>query len=123
MFSFDIIATQGDARLGRIVTTRGIIHTPSFVPVGTLATVQSVSLDELRDLGCQVIIANAYHLHLRPGEGLIEKKGGLHQFMGWDGPLITDSGGFQIFSLGAAKEHGVGKIAPIFPEKIERGSH
>jgi queuine tRNA-ribosyltransferase len=123
MFTFDILATQGDARLGRIVTTRGIIHTPSFVPVGTLATVESVSVDELRDIGSQVLITNAYHLHLRPGEDSIERVGGLHRFMGWDGPLITDSGGFQIFSLGAAKEHGVGKIAPIFPEKMERSGH
>lgn len=123
MFSFDIIAAQGDARLGKIVTTRGTVYTPSFVPVGTSAFVQAVSADELRDLGCQVIITNAYHLHLRPGEVLIEKMGGLHRFMGWDGPLMTDSGGFQIFSLGAAKEHGVGKIAPIFPEKMERGAH
>jgi queuine tRNA-ribosyltransferase len=123
MFTFDISATQGDARLGKIVTNRGTIYTPSFVPVGTHASLRSVSADELRDLGCQVIITNAYHLHLRPGEDLIEKMGGIHRFMGWDGPLITDSGGFQIFSLGAAKEHGVGKIAPIFPEKMERGGH
>ncbi len=123
MFTFDILATQGDARLGQIVTTRGIIHTPSFVPVGTHAIIGSVSADELRDLRSQVIITNAYHLHLRPGEDLIEKMGGLHRFMGWDGPLMTDSGGFQIFSLGVAKEHGVGKIAPIFPEKMERSVH
>jgi queuine tRNA-ribosyltransferase len=123
MFTFDIIATQGHARLGKIVTTSGTIHTPSFVPVATLATVQSLSADTLRDLGSQVIIANAYHLHIQPGEDLIEKMGGLHRFMGWDGPLMTDSGGFQIFSLGAAKEHGVGKIAPIFPGERERGGH
>lgn len=123
MFAFDILATQGDARLGQIVTARGIIHTPSFVPVGTLGIIPSVSADELRDLGSQVIIANAYHLHLRPGEDLIEKMGGLNRFMNWDGPLMTDSGGFQIFSLGVAKEHGVGKIAPIFPENMERGAH
>jgi len=123
MFTFDILATQGDARLGKIITTRGIVYTPSFVPVGTSAVVQAISADELRDLGTQILITNAYHLHFRPGEDSIEKMGGLHRFMGWEGPLMVDSGGFQIFSLGAGKEHGVGKIAPIFPEKMECGGH
>jgi queuine tRNA-ribosyltransferase/7-cyano-7-deazaguanine tRNA-ribosyltransferase len=121
MFSFDILATQGNARLGRISTLHGTIDTPSFVPVGTLASVGSVSSDELRELGSQVIITNAYHLHLRPGEESIENMRGLHQLIGWEGPLITDSGGFQIFSLGVGKEHGVGKIAPIFPKNMARG--
>jgi queuine tRNA-ribosyltransferase len=123
MVTFDILASQGDARLGEIFTPHGIIYTPSFVPVGTLANPGSVSVDELREIGCQVIIANAYHLHLRPGEDVIENSGGLHRFMGWDGPLMVDSGGFQIFTHGAAKKHGVGKIAPVFSEKVERGAH
>ena len=115
MFSFKLLANDRAARAGEIVTPHGSLRTPSFVPVGTLATVKGVSVNDLRRIGSQVTIANTYHLHLQPGEELIETMGGLHQFMGWDGPLITDSGGFQIFSLGAAKEHGVGKIASIFP--------
>ncbi|MFW6115185.1 MAG: tRNA guanosine(34) transglycosylase Tgt [Thermodesulfobacteriota bacterium] len=122
MFGFDILAAQGDARFGKISTQRGSIYTPSFVPVGTFAGMGSVFPDELRELGCQVIITNAYHLHLRPGDELIERRGGLHQFMGWDGPLITDSGGFQIFSLGAAKQYGGSKIAPIFSHPIEQSA-
>jgi len=123
MFCFDIAATQGKARLGKISTQRGTIYTPSFVPVGTLAGIGCISADELRELGCQAVITNAYHLHLRPGEELIEHMGGLHQFMDWDGPVISDSGGFQIFSLGAAKQHGGGKIAPVFSPEIEQGGH
>jgi queuine tRNA-ribosyltransferase len=123
MFSFKISAHDKAARTGEIVTPHGSIHTPSFIPVGTLATVKGISVDDLRQIGSQVIIANTYHLHLQPGEELIETMGGLHQFMGWDRPLITDSGGFQIFSLGAAKEHGVGKIASIFPYGKNHGGH
>ena len=123
MFSFKLLAKDKAARAGEIVTSHGSIQTPSFVPVGTLATVKGISVDDLRRIGSQVIIANTYHLHLQPGEDLIEIMGGLHQFMGWEGPLITDSGGFQIFSLGAAKEHGVGKIASIFPDEKNHGGH
>lgn len=123
MFSFEVIAKEGEARVGRLVTPRGIIETPSFIAVGTLGAVKAVSGEDLREIGIQVIITNAFHLHLHPGEDLIKRMGGLHRFMNWDGPLITDSGGFQIFSLGAAKEHGVGKIAPIFPEQQDRGGH
>lgn len=120
MFSFDILATENNARVGKLVTPHGTIQTPSFVPVGTLATVKALSAEDLCKLGSQVIITNAYHLHLRPGEDLIEEMGGLHRFMSWEGPLMTDSGGFQIFSLGSGKEHGVGKIAPIFPQEKDR---
>jgi queuine tRNA-ribosyltransferase/7-cyano-7-deazaguanine tRNA-ribosyltransferase len=120
MFSFDILATENNARVGKLVTPHGTIYTPSFVPVGTLATVKALSAEDLCKLGSQVIITNAFHLHLRPGEDLIEEMGGLHRFMSWEGPLMTDSGGFQIFSLGSGKEHGVGKIAPIFPQEKDR---
>lgn len=123
MFSFELLAKEGEARAGRLVTPHGPIETPSFVAVGTQATVKAVSTEDLRKIGNQVIITNSYHLHLQPGEDLIEKMGGLHRFMGWEGPLMTDSGGFQIFSHGAGKEHGVGKIAPIFPEEKDRGQH
>ena len=104
-----------------MTTPHGVIETPSFVPVATWGAVTSLSMEEVRSLGAQVLIANAYHLHLQPGEDRIDRAGGLHRFMRWDGPLMTDSGGFQIFSLGAGKEHGVGKIAPIFPG--DRGGH
>jgi queuine tRNA-ribosyltransferase len=123
LFSFEIVAEDGKARAGRMTTSHGVIETPAFVPVATQATVRAVSGDDLEQIGTQVIIANAYHLHLMPGEEVIRKMGGLHCFTGWRKPLITDSGGFQIFSLGAAKEHGVGKIASIFPEDRDRGGH
>ncbi len=123
MFSFELTAKEGDARTGNYITPHGTIETPSFVNVGTLATVKALSVEDLRRIGSRVIIANTYHLHLQPGEDLIESMGGLHGFMGWEGPLMTDSGGFQVFSLGAGKGHGVGKIAPIFPEEQDRGGH
>jgi queuine tRNA-ribosyltransferase len=115
MFSFELIAEDGEARVGRLTTTHGSIDTPSFVSVATHGTVNTLSAHELHELGVQVIIANCLHLHLKPGEDLIEKMGGLHQFTGWEGPLMTDSGGFQVFSLGAGKRQGVAKIGPIFP--------
>ena len=123
MFSFKLLAHDGNARAGLLNTPHGAIETPSFVAVGTQASVKAMSNEDLHETGSQVIIANTYHLHLQPGETLIEKIGGLHRFMGWDGPLMTDSGGFQIFSHGAAKEHGVGKIAPIFPDEHDRARH
>lgn len=123
MFSFHTIAHDGKARAGRLMTPHGSIETPCFIPVGTLATVKSMSPEDLHRVKSQILIANTYHLHLQPGEDRIEKLGGLHAFMGWEGPLMTDSGGFQIFSQGAAKEHGVGKIASIFPEGQDRGRH
>ena len=123
MFSFKLLAHDGNARAGILNTPHGAIETPSFVPVGTQASVKAMSAEDLRKTGSQIIIANTYHLHLQPGETLIEEMGGLHRFMGWDAPLMTDSGGFQIFSHGAGKEHGVGKIAPIFPEEQDRARH
>ena len=121
--SFQLIANDAEARVGKLLTPHGVIRTPAFVPVGTLGTVESLSIEDLCKIGCQLIITNAYHLHLQPGEGIIEKMGGLHRFMSWEGPIITDSGGFQIFSLGAGKNHGVGKIAPIFPNDQGREGH
>ncbi|MBF0253752.1 MAG: tRNA guanosine(34) transglycosylase Tgt [Candidatus Omnitrophica bacterium] len=92
------------ARAGILRTARGVIRTPVFMPVGTHATVKTVTPGELKRAGAQIILSNAYHLHLRPGEDLIGDLGGLHRFMGWDGPILTDSGGYQIFSLGEPKE-------------------
>ena len=114
-FSFEIEKEIGAARLGRLHTPHGTIETPNFVAVGTQATVKSLTPEEVREAGTQVLFSNTYHLYLRPGEELVATFGGLHHFMGWDGPIMTDSGGFQVFSLGASIEHGVGKVANIFP--------
>ncbi|HEX9014937.1 MAG TPA: tRNA guanosine(34) transglycosylase Tgt, partial [Chloroflexota bacterium] len=87
------------ARTGVLATPHGSIRTPAFMPVGTQATVKTLSPDEIRDLGAECILSNTYHLYLRPGTGVIARLGGLHSFMAWDGPILTDSGGFQVFSL------------------------
>jgi queuine tRNA-ribosyltransferase len=98
-FRFDIHSTAGAARAGVFVTPHGPVETPAFMAVGTLATVKALDPDDLRAVGAQMILSNAYHLHLRPGDELIRQLGGLHGFMQWDGPILTDSGGFQVFSL------------------------
>ncbi|MCX5708389.1 MAG: tRNA-guanine transglycosylase, partial [Candidatus Omnitrophica bacterium] len=87
------------ARLGKLITSRGDIDTPCFMPVGTQATVKTLSPVDLNDCGVQIMLSNAYHLFLRPGMEVIRQAGGLHKFMGWNKPVLTDSGGFQIFSL------------------------
>jgi len=97
--TFSVIARDGAARAGVLRTAHGEVPTPAFMPVGTKGTVKSVDPDELRALGAGIVLGNAYHLHFRPGEELIAELGGLHAFMGWDGPILTDSGGFQVFSL------------------------
>jgi queuine tRNA-ribosyltransferase len=97
--SFRVTATDGAARAGRLSTAHGDVPTPAFMPVGTKATVKSVDPDELRALGATIVLGNSYHLHFRPGVDVIAALGGLHRFMGWDGPILTDSGGFQVFSL------------------------
>ena len=98
-FSFSIDAECGSARSGAFATPHGVVDTPAFMAVGTLATVKSLDPEDLRAIGAQMILANAYHLHLRPGDELVRDFGGVHRFMGWDGPMLTDSGGFQVFSL------------------------
>ena len=98
-FEFSIDGESGAARAGRFSTPHGVVDTPAFMAVGTLATVKSLDPMDLREIGAQMILGNAYHLHLRPGDELIRDFGGLHAFMGWDGPILTDSGGFQVFSL------------------------
>ena len=95
---------RSGARLGKLHTPHGTFDTPMFMPVGTQATVKTLSPEELYDMGSQVILANTYHLFLRPGHELVQKAGGLHKFMDWDGPILTDSGGFQVFSLGAMRK-------------------
>jgi queuine tRNA-ribosyltransferase len=99
MSTFDVTATDGAARAGVLHTLHGAISTPVFMPVGTKATVKSLAPDEVRSAGAQIVLGNAYHLHFRPGDELIAERGGLHRFMAWDGPILTDSGGFQVFSL------------------------
>jgi queuine tRNA-ribosyltransferase len=96
---FTLEATDGAARAGVVHTAHGDIRTPAFMPVGTKATVKSVDPDELKALGAEIVLGNTYHLHFRPGEDLIAELGGLHEFMSWDRPILTDSGGFQVFSL------------------------
>jgi queuine tRNA-ribosyltransferase len=97
--SFTIAAVDGDARAGVLHTVHGDVPTPAFMPVGTKATVKGLDPERLRELGTSVVLGNIYHLHFRPGEDVIAELGGLHSFMGWDGPILTDSGGFQVFSL------------------------
>lgn len=99
MNHFELIAEEAGARRGRLRTAHGVIETPAFMPVGTQATVKALTPDEVRALGAQVLLGNTYHLALRPGADRIARLGGLHHFMGWDGAILTDSGGFQVFSL------------------------
>src|SRR6476646_1270238 len=109
-FAFSLKARDGRARLGEIATPRGRIRTPAFMPVGTAATVKAMLPETVRATGADIILANTYHLMLRPGAERIVKLGGLHHFMGWDGPILTDSGGYQVMSLSKLRrieEHGV----------------
>ena len=99
MFAYSLIATDSSARLGVFSTPHGNIHMPCFAPVGTQAAVKTLSPDEVREVGAELVLANTYHLYLRPGADRVARFGGLHRFMGWDGPILTDSGGFQVFSL------------------------
>ncbi len=113
---FSVGATCGLARRGRLVFPRGVVNTPAFMPVGTYGAVRAVSAGDLRGLGAEMILANAFHLMLRPGHDLIREMGGLHEFSGWRGPILTDSGGFQAFSLGkgeGASEEGIELRSPI----------
>src|SRR2546421_8786412 len=98
-FTFQIESTAGAARAGVFDTPHGPVETPAFMPVGTLATVKALDPEDLVAMKASMILGNAYHLHLRPGDELIREMGGIHKFMGWSGPILTDSGGFQVFSL------------------------
>lgn len=115
--SFDVQHRDPEtaARTGLLNTAHGSVLTPAFVGVATRATIKALEPQALVDIGLQIVISNTYHLHLQPGEDVIASLGGLHGFSGWNRPTMTDSGGFQVFSLGASKEHGVGKVASIFP--------
>jgi len=113
--SFDLLATDGAARRGRLIFPRGTVETPAFMPVGTYGSVKGLLPEQVRALGAEMILGNTFHLFLRPGLEVIEAHGGLHRFMGWDGPILTDSGGFQVFSLAHRRkisEAGVTFAAP-----------
>ena len=116
-FSYRIIheCAQSGARVGELTTPHGKILTPVFMPVGTRATVKSLSPEDVERSGAQILLANTYHLHLRPGESIVEKAGGLHKFMGWNKPILTDSGGFQVFSLA--------KLRKITEDGVDFNSH
>ncbi len=117
MFKFEILKqhSHSSARLGRLTTPRGEIETPAFMPVGTQATVKSLSPEDLEECGAQIILGNTYHLYLRPGHDVIQSLGGLHRFMNWKKPILTDSGGFQVFSLA--------KLAKVTEEGVTFQSH
>jgi len=121
--TFSVTATDGAARAGLLRTAHGDVPTPAFMPVGTKATVKTVDPDELRALGTTILLGNTYHLHFRPTEDLIAELGGLHPFMGWDGPILTDSGGFQVFSLrdtiAAVDDEGV-TFNSVYDGSLER---
>ncbi|HEU0114780.1 MAG TPA: tRNA guanosine(34) transglycosylase Tgt [Thermomicrobiales bacterium] len=121
--SFTLLTTDPAtcARRGRLRTTRGVVETPAFMPVGTQATVKTLHPDEVRETGARIILANTYHLMLRPGVETIERAGGVHRFMGWSGPILTDSGGFQIFSLGGNAQVDETRVA--FRSHIDGSRH
>ena len=112
---FHISAQSGEARRGTLMTSHGAIETPVFMAVGTKATVKAMTPEELLEMGTQVVLGNTYHLHLRPGEKIIQRLGGLHKFMHWSKPILTDSGGFQVFSLS--------RLRTLTEEGVEFRSH
>jgi queuine tRNA-ribosyltransferase len=124
---FELLETDGGARLGRLTTAHGSVETPVFMPVGTQATVKGLTPAQLKETGAQIILGNTYHLTLRPGDETIAHLGGLHRFMGWDGPILTDSGGFQIYSLALSRRiddraatfrsHIDGSLLELTPER------
>lgn len=118
---FKIIASDGNARVGELSTPHGKVETPIFLPVATQASVKALSFDDVQSTGCGMVLANTYHLYLRPGADTIAKFGGLHEFMHWPGPILTDSGGFQVFSLGFGIEHEVGKMVSLYGESLVLG--
>lgn len=120
-FEFEITSKDGSARTGLLNTPHGVLKTPVFMPVGTQATVKALTPQQLEDLGASLILANSYHLHLRPGDGKIASLGGLHKFMAWHGPILTDSGGFQIFSL--AKRRQVDVDGVTFQSHLDGSEH
>jgi queuine tRNA-ribosyltransferase len=121
MFEFELIATQGKARTGVFRTPHGDLQTPVFAPVGTQATVKTLTPDQLNDLGASLVLSNTYHLYLRPGDELIAEQGGLHQFMKWPHPILTDSGGYQVFSLSETRK--IDDDGVTFKSHIDGSTH
>jgi queuine tRNA-ribosyltransferase len=118
---FELLGTSENARRGRLTLAHGVVETPVFMPVGTYGTVKAMSPAELYEVGAQIVLGNTFHLWLRPGMEVIERHGGLHRFMGWNGPILTDSGGFQVFSLGALRklsEEGVRFQSPVNGDRL-----
>ncbi len=120
-FEFNLLAEDGSARAGSFQTPHGIIHTPVFMPVGTQATVKSLTPAQLNDLEVQILLANTYHLYLRPGADVVQELGRLHRFMNWERPILTDSGGFQVFSLGELRK--VSDEGVVFRSHIDGSQH
>jgi queuine tRNA-ribosyltransferase len=121
---YELLGTDGRARRARLIFERGTVETPAFMPVGTYGTVKAMTPEELRELGAQIILGNTFHLMLRPGMEVIRAHGGLHRFMHWDGPILTDSGGFQVWSLGKLRkisEQGVTFQSPVNGDRIFMG--
>ncbi|MBF0553118.1 MAG: tRNA guanosine(34) transglycosylase Tgt [Nitrospirae bacterium] len=118
---FTVSHTDGNARAGSLALSRGTLHTPVFMPVGTMGAVKAMSPDELRAVGAQIILCNTYHLYLRPGEDTIAGAGGLHEFISWDGPILTDSGGFQVYSLSPLRK--IGEEGVTFKSHIDGSTH
>jgi len=119
--NFQLLATDGAARRGRLTLAHGVVDTPAFMPVGTYGAVKAMSPNEVKALGAQIVLGNTFHLWLRPGLDIIAAHGGLHRFMGWDGPILTDSGGFQVFSLGQLRkisEEGVKFASPVNGDRL-----
>src|SRR6516162_9367189 len=116
-FRFELLASDGAARRGRLATPHGTIETPVFMPVGTQATVKGLTPQQVREAGAQIILGNTYHLTLRPGDDIIAEMGGLHRFMAWNGPILTDSGGFQIYSLAPTRK--IDDRAAVFRSHID----
>lgn len=120
-FAFELHATEGAARVGTFHTPHGPVHTPQFMPVGTLGGVKTLSPEEVAGLGASMVLANTYHLYLRPGHETVRELGGLHRFMRWDGPLLTDSGGYQVFSLADINE--IRDEGAVFQSHIDGSKH
>ncbi|MFH1393160.1 MAG: tRNA guanosine(34) transglycosylase Tgt [Patescibacteria group bacterium] len=121
MIKFEILkkSEKSGARLGLLKTPHGLVETPALVPVATQAVVKTLTSEEAKAAKCQILIANTFHLHLKPGEKIVKTSGGIHEFMNWSRPLMTDSGGFQVFSLGFGHDLRVGKVMSFFPGKKE----
>lgn len=120
-FTFEIEATSGGGRAGRMTTAHGVVDTPVFMPVGTLATVKGVAQDLLEELGIEILLANTYHLYLRPGVEQVRRLGGLHRFMSWPRAILTDSGGYQVFSLSDLRK--VNEEGVAFRSHLDGSSH